>query len=291
MMEVKDSLRRRWHSSVECLVVDLRAQLPKSDSNRDDAIRSLSNNWLDKVVSFHGELHRAYHNMSHVEDVLASLDFLFETEPDASSRPTVDVAVVTLAAFFHDAIYNPKSSTNERDSADLFLEFASELSIILSSEGSTDEDDSKVEPSPDLTSSIVVSRVEQCIVATATHVASANQARQSNDDLLAAFLDADMSILGRDPSRYNQYAGCIRREYKFVDRNVYCQKRAEILDSFLPTVDSAVSVEGSENASSEENQHLYIFATKKGRDRWEEQARRNLKREIDMLRRCIIPCE
>ena len=135
----------------------------------------------------------------------------------------------------------------------------------------------------------------------ATHISSANQARLSNDTIAATFLDADMSILGRDPSRYDTYAASIRREYEFVERDMYCEKRAEILESFLPLMTntkdadtptaSTLSMENVSSSKTKEKQHYYVYATDRGRALWEDRARQNLKREIDMLRRGFIPCE
>ncbi|EJK53297.1 hypothetical protein THAOC_27290, partial [Thalassiosira oceanica] len=71
-------------------------------------------------------------------------------------------------------------------------------------------------------------------LATAAHSASAAAAASSGDALTCAFLDADMSVLGRDPAGYDEYAGQIRAEYSFVERGTYCKKRAEVLRSFLP---------------------------------------------------------
>lgn len=271
------------------------------------AVSSLSNKWLDKVEQLYNETHRAYHNMTHVADVLASLDVLLEEDTAAqeymdTTTSEVDnvVAVTTLAAFFHDVIYNPKSSSNEKDSADLFIEFALELCNIVVKEscigeekhGTTSQQSSSTAHTI-RSKNTMISQIEQCIIATATHISSANEAHQSNNILVATFLDADMSILGKgDTATYNVYAGSIRKEYEFVERNVYCEKRAEILESFLP-LDAATT--GSQSDNNDNNttkkQHLYIYATERGRELWEDQARQNLKREIDMLRRGVIPSE
>ncbi|KAL7524850.1 hypothetical protein ACHAXR_000745 [Thalassiosira sp. AJA248-18] len=338
------ALRQRWHSSINCLAKQLHSQSQRQSDNStldkatSDAISSVANKWLDKVASLYDEPHRAYHNMNHIEDVLLSVDFLLgtgtpnnlpssslpeeEEEEECTSDDShvvvvaVDMAITTLAAFFHDVIYNPKSSTNEKDSAVLFLEFASELSNVIaqplvedhsSDNNCVDNNNDKEQQSPTKTTPTVlqsnmISQIEECIIATATHISSSNQARESDNILLSAFLDADMSILGRDAERYDKYAGCIRKEYEFVERSVYCTKRAEILESFLPvamdpeselkkkdTVDAPK--ESNEIVSEGEKRHLFLYATEKGRGVWENQARKNLQREIDMLRLGIIPCE
>ena len=271
------------------------------------AISSLSNKWLDKVEQLYNETHRAYHNMTHVADVLASLDVLLEEDTAAQEYmdtkiSEVDnvVAVTTLAAFFHDVIYNSKSSSNEKDSADLFIEFALELCNIVVKEscigeekhGTTSQQSSSTAHTI-RSKNTMISQIEQCIIATATHISSANEAHQSNNILVATFLDADMSILGKgDTATYNVYAESIRKEYKFVEHNVYCEKRAEILESFLPWDAATTGSQSDNNANNTtKKQHSYIYATERGRELWEDQARQNLKREIDMLRRGVIPSE
>ena len=53
-----------------------------------------------------------------------------------------------------------------------------------------------------------------------------------NSNLLN-FLDADMAVLGKQPAAYDHYAALIRKEYQHVPHDTYCEKRADILESFL----------------------------------------------------------
>ena len=238
--------------------------------------------------------------MTHVRDVIATLDFLLDGEDSSTDNaaPTNnEEAILILAAFFHDVIYNPKSSTNEKDSADLFLQFSYELLTIISRKQqgkSTSGDDSNGQPCTrqHISKCNVVMQIEECIIATATHISSAEKTHETQNHTLATFLDADMSILGKDVDIYDNYAGCIRREYEFVERNMYCDKRAGILESFLPyVIDKAEANQLSKTAPNPSKKHSFIYATEKARQQWEEQARRNLKHEIKMLRRGVIPCE
>ena len=139
-------------------------------------------------------------------------------------------------------VYDPKSGTNEEDSAKLFEEFCSDCEI---------DDELKV-------------RVVRYILATKQHTAT-------EDDACAQFLlDIDMAVLGKQQEAYLEYASLIRREYSFVDHDVYCAKRAEVLKGFL------------ENP---------IFGTRVMKDAFEEQARANLMAEIESLERGVIPGE
>lgn len=57
----------------------------------------------------HREPHRRYHTLDHVGAVVAWVDRWADTVPDPDA--------VVLAAFLHDVVYDPRSATNEADSA------------------------------------------------------------------------------------------------------------------------------------------------------------------------------
>mmetsp|Transcript_16874 Transcript_16874/g.35425 ORF Transcript_16874/g.35425 Transcript_16874/m.35425 type:complete len:324 (-) Transcript_16874:252-1223(-) len=322
MPTLDDILRQRWRSAVEILAHEIFAQTNScADANFYDevaeSISPLSQKWLEIVTTLYSEPHRAYHNMTHVQDVFNSLDFLLEDcynyESSSTqqfsyhSQKSVDYAIMTLAAFFHDVIYDPKSATNEKDSSELFLKFASELECLIYSsfEGVLGNHDHCKQDHNVKRKVAMVTRVEECIIATATHTKSSAIAYESGDRLMATFLDADMSVLGKKEELYDLYAEAIRKEYGFVEREIYCSKRANILASFLPLSESETdSAESGERISTSEEGRLgkvvvsaetkrraYIFATEKGREMWEDSALKNLTREIQMLRRSEIPYE
>ena len=64
---------------------------------------------FDDVAARYGEAHRHYHTLVHIEKVLAAIDAWYPDAPDW----------IILAAFYHDVIYDPTTSTNEIDSARL----------------------------------------------------------------------------------------------------------------------------------------------------------------------------
>ena len=76
-------------------------------------------------------------------------------------------------------------------------------------------------------------------------------------------MDIDVSILGRDPERYHTYAKQIRNEYKWVPWIIYKNKRKAILSHFL--------------------ERSRIYDTKDFYDQYEDQARDNLKKELETL--------
>ncbi len=304
IMEIMEPLRNRWRSSVNCLINELCSSSAATDDNElQQALDAQSQSWLEKISQLYSEPHRAYHSMTHIRDVIASLDFLIDGVDLSKDALTADEeAVLILAAFFHDVIYNPKSSTNEKDSADLFLQFATELSTTIYSSqrqqgdsASGNDNDGQAytqqQQQQHIKNCKMAMQIEECIIATATHISSAESAHETQNHTLATFLDADMSILGKDVDVYDKYAGCIRREYEFVEREMYCEKRADILESFLPFSTEVETNVASASATTPVKKHSFIYATEKARQQWEEQARMNLKNEIEMLRRGVIPCE
>lgn len=78
----------------------------------------------------------------------------------------------------------------------------------------------------------------------------------------AVLSDADLSILGAPALRYRQYADAVREEYAAVPDEAFRPARARVLAALL---------DGP------------IFHTAPGRERWEEQARRNVGEEISAL--------
>ena len=76
-------------------------------------------------------------------------------------------------------------------------------------------------------------------------------------------IDVDLSILGRAPEEFEKYERQIRQEYEWVPAPAYRQARANILQGFL--------------------EREFIYQTEFFRERYESQARENLKRSIRQL--------
>ena len=150
----------------------------------------------DKLIAAHGDKHRAYHTLEHIEACFRHLDGLGLSHPAASE--------IELSFWFHDAIYKPFSSTNEEDSAEWAKAFMTQNKL----------------PSD------CIKRVFDLIILTKTH------SNPQNQDA-AIMLDIDLSILGAPPNVYDQYEKNIRIEYKRVPFFLYKKKRKEILQSFL----------------------------------------------------------
>jgi predicted metal-dependent HD superfamily phosphohydrolase len=218
----------------------------------------LSDAWFDRIYRQHNETGRHYHTTVHLKEMLDYLQLLIVGVGEEDTTTTTVYQWYRLAIFFHDAVYNPQSSQNERDSALLFEQFCGELDF------------------PAATKNIVVTLIQ----ATEKHQVIPSSGGDGGDDhdhasveesLQQVFLDLDMAVLGKQTDAYLAYAALIRLEYNFVPRDVYCEKRAAILGAFL--------------------QQPRIYLSNLFHHALEEQARRNLQTEIDILNKGIIPGE
>lgn len=84
----------------------------------------ISSRWWREISERHSERHRHYHTLSHLAELFSFLDSPYGAEIAPSRRPLVEYAI-----FFHDIIYDPRSRTNEEDSAKLFRQYAAEAAL------------------------------------------------------------------------------------------------------------------------------------------------------------------
>ena len=107
------------------------------------------------------------------------------------------------------------------------------------------------------------------------------------------FLDADLAVLGKQPAAYDHYAALIREEYQHVHHDTYCENRADILESFLgeggDRDGDGGEIEDGTATTSSSGDTATIFWTLAMQESFEEQAVANLRREIDTLRKGVIP--
>jgi predicted metal-dependent HD superfamily phosphohydrolase len=97
-----------------------------------------------------------------------------------------------------------------------------------------------------------------------TFILATRHQREVTDTDAQLMVDIDLSILGREPEVFWQYEENIRKEYAWVPENLFQEKRMEILQGFL-------------NRS-------FIYYHGVYRERFENQARRNIKQAILRLR-------
>ncbi len=155
---------------------------------------------LDGLISRYREPHRRYHGLAHVARVADVVDVLLG-EVDVA-----DPVAVRLSAFFHDAVYDPRSSTNEADSARLARRQLPPLDV----------------------SGAVTTEVARLIMLTGGHLPAGD-----DDAAGQVLLDADLEVLGAPPNVYATYATGVRVEYSHVDDETWRSGRAAVLRGFL----------------------------------------------------------
>ena len=120
------------------------------------------------------------------------------------TREASEPAHLELAIWFHDAVYDPKRTDNEEQSAQWAL-------ASLSQAGAGPSDG-----------------------ATVADLIRATNHRDANPSGDAALLcDVDLAVLGASPRRYHSYERAIRAEYAWVPGPQYRTGRADVLRGFL----------------------------------------------------------
>jgi len=166
-----------------------------------ETVRRLGGPWnstdaFEALVAAYSQPQRAYHNAAHIEDCLT----LFDSARQLAKQPDE----VEAAIWFHDVVYDSKSSDNEERSAFWAVETLKA--------GAVDPD--------------VLRRIAALIMAT-----KHDRDPASPDEAL--LIDVDLSILGRAPEEFAAYDAAIRREYSFVPDDQYRAGRAKVLEGFL----------------------------------------------------------
>ena len=151
------------------------------------------------LADAYAEPWRHYHTLAHLEALFALVD---------AHRPTPQSTdTLALAIFYHDAVYDPRRSDNETQSAELARARLPTLGV--------SQDD--------------IARVVHLIDMT-RHGAA--EPRPGDLDL-DHFLDFDLAILAASRGEYDAYAEAIRREYAHVPPAAYVDGRARVLQAFL----------------------------------------------------------
>jgi predicted metal-dependent HD superfamily phosphohydrolase len=140
---------------------------------------------------------RYYHTLAHVRQVLGVLE--------TGRARAADFAALQFAAWFHDAVYDPRAGDNEEQSAAAAGRALARMGV----------------PAPS------VAAAQGLILETKTHQPSADEYDRR------LFLDADLAILGADEESYNAYARAVRQEYAWVPEPAYRAGRRQVLRAFL----------------------------------------------------------
>jgi predicted metal-dependent HD superfamily phosphohydrolase len=179
-----------------------------------------------QLVASYSEPHRKYHTVQHLEECLAHLD---QVRSEAERAGEVE-----LALWFHDAIYDTLRKDNEKRSAEWARESA--LAAGLSNEQAN--------------------RIYALILVTM------HEALVAGRDA-AVLVDVDLSILGAETARFDEYERQVREEYSWVPGPLYRKSRRQVLRGFL--------------------ERERIYGTEYFLARHETRARENLTRSLDRL--------
>lgn len=230
-----------------------------------------SSSWLEQIYDRHTEPGRHYHTVVHLWEMFELLDIVIANV----SAPKWYVPMA-WSVFFHDSIYNPKSNRNEKDSAELFREFVDAFMVPAMNKATFDT-----------AMTMILATEKHKVIPPGSRAETTSREDQEDEiSMQEHFLDIDMAVLGKQRDAYLEYAALIRKEYEFVPHDVYCSKRAEILDKFLVGNNGDVESDSSGDNTSGEK---YIYLSESFREAFEKRARENLRDEIELLRKNIIP--
>ncbi|MCP2336459.1 HD domain-containing protein [Actinomadura rupiterrae] len=151
----------------------------------------------EALADRYAEPHRRHHTVAHLTAVLDLVDEL------AGHAPAPDA--VRLAAWFHDAVYDPQRADNEERSARLAARMLADTDL----------------------SAERVAEVVRLVELTETHDPD------DGDPDGQLLCDADLAVLGADPETYAAYTANVREEYAFVPEEIFRAGRAEILRGLL----------------------------------------------------------
>ena len=142
-----------------------------------------------------------YHTLCHISELLELVELEY-----GQAAPLE----LLLSVWFHDVVYDPRSSSNEKDSVHLLEAFV---------------EDCGISEQADITS------VKEAIVATSSHITALSKLETNVPSWMPVFLEMDLAILCSPDARYDEYAAQIRREYSFVSESDFNTRRAEFLRS------------------------------------------------------------
>ncbi|MEZ5330316.1 MAG: hypothetical protein R3F19_35150 [Verrucomicrobiales bacterium] len=152
------------------------------------------------LLKHYTEPHRHYHTFEHVGAMLTALDCIAGTLPIDERG----LALIEMAIWFHDAIYDPRLSTNEEDSAELFLQ-------------------------------LVGASMSEAESQTVARLILATDPRRSRNDVEdeKVMVDIDLLVLAADAPGYRAYTAAIRKEYAHVPQDAFAKGRSAVLFGIL----------------------------------------------------------
>ncbi|MCH8572036.1 DUF4031 domain-containing protein [Nesterenkonia sp. AY15] len=154
----------------------------------------------EELLTRWSEPHRNYHSLTHLNAVLRGVSTLERAgELSPEQRP-----VVSLAAWFHDAVYVGVAEEDEEASASLA---ESRLGALLPTH--------------------VVGETARLVRLTTHHDPP------TGDRNGAVLVDADLEVLAQTPGGYARYVAAVRRDYHHVAEDDFRRGRARVLQRLL----------------------------------------------------------
>lgn len=196
--------------------------------------------WSNHLIFCYQEPWRYYHNPMHIEYMFNAYDYFYNEVP---------AIYESIAILYHDAVYKPESSTNEKDSISLMWGDYNQIFNYLFRSKIAEED---------------VEKAELCIEASGHH----NKTGFNFEPYVDRFLDCDLAILGADSELYQSYADNVRKEYKMYSDQEYYAGRIKFLETML--------------------KRSNIFLTREAFNDRELQSRDNLKTELQQCQQKLI---
>ncbi|MBU0666097.1 MAG: N-methyl-D-aspartate receptor NMDAR2C subunit [Nanoarchaeota archaeon] len=191
--------------------------------------KSDSSVFYDALFKVHSDKNRHYHDLTHILNSLVE----FESCKKFSENPLA----LEFAIWYHEFVYelpNPIDFSNEEKSAMSAHAVATTTGLNKS----------------------FIDKVVDLILVT-------NHKTQPKNIDEKLIVDIDLSVFGYSEEEFAAYHEGIRKEYFFVEHDIYCEKRVEVLKGFL----------------NREN----IYQTPFFRRKYQKQAKKNLSRAIASL--------
>ena len=180
----------------------------------------------EELLAVYAEPGRTYHTLTHIEHCLTEFASVAETATDPDA--------IEFALWFHDAVYDTRGKDSEERSAEFARRVLRSASV---SDG--------------------FGEVVTGLILATKHAAPPITASEQ------ILVDIDLSILGQDRRRFDEYERQIRVEYSWVPEDAFVKGRSAVLTSFLA--------------------RPRIYSTERFYGKYEKSARENLARSISQL--------
>jgi predicted metal-dependent HD superfamily phosphohydrolase len=189
-------------SRAELKLGDIAYELARRNSKMDfKNFQNIQQRLLDVIISSYTSSDRHYHNLEHALKVVSAVELYQGSNGDKLA--------LKLAAWFHDIVYDARQTNNEEKSIERFEEITADTGL-----------------SPD-----VADRVKRLILTTKNHLSAST-------DLEKVMADADMLIFAEDQQTYERYISGVRKEYAFLDKNIFLKGRLDFLEKLQRHIDS-----------------------------------------------------